>query len=240
MTADSKDERLSRGPRPCGPSSRPDPPGSPGLSDDPVEESACRDLTSQTDAALIRRLAVVIRDSNDAVTVHDLQGNILAWNRGAERMYGYTEAEALEMNITQIVPPDKEIQAMAYLKCIASDEIVESLETQRICKDGKILDVWLVLTCLRDDSGAIDSVATTERDITEIKNELRRRETEVKTLRGLLPICASCKEIRDDKGYWHQIESYIADHSEAEFSHGICPKCAERLYPEFGPYKNNG
>jgi PAS domain S-box-containing protein len=194
----------------------------------------------QTDAALIRRLAVVIRDSNDAVTVHDLQGNILAWNRGSERMYGYTEAEALEMNITQIVPPDKEIQGMAYLKCIASDEIVESLETQRICKDGKILDVWLVLTCLRDDSGAIDSVATTERDITEIKNELRRRETEVKTLRGLLPICASCKEIRDDKGYWHQIESYIADHSEAEFSHGICPKCAERLYPEFDPHKNNG
>ncbi|MCG2752321.1 MAG: hypothetical protein L6301_10780 [Desulfobacteraceae bacterium] len=61
--------------------------------------------------------------------------------------------------------------------------------------------------------------------------------TKVKLLGGLLPICASCKKIRDDKGYWNQIESYIKDHSEAEFSHGICPECAEKLYPEFSPYK---
>jgi hypothetical protein len=56
---------------------------------------------------------------------------------------------------------------------------------------------------------------------------------EVRTLRGILPICAKCKNIRDDKGYWSQIESYIRDHSEAEFSHGICPACAKKLYPEF-------
>ena len=55
---------------------------------------------------------------------------------------------------------------------------------------------------------------------------------EVKTLSGLLPICASCKNIRDDKGYWAQMEVYISDHSGAIFSHGICPDCAEKLYPE--------
>ncbi len=53
----------------------------------------------------------------------------------------------------------------------------------------------------------------------------------IKTLRGLMPICASCKKIRDDKGYWNQIEEYIRDHSDAEFSHGICPECAVKLYP---------
>jgi len=53
---------------------------------------------------------------------------------------------------------------------------------------------------------------------------------ENKSLKGLLPICANCKKIRDDKGYWNQIESYIQEHSEAEFSHGICPECAENLY----------
>jgi hypothetical protein len=53
----------------------------------------------------------------------------------------------------------------------------------------------------------------------------------LQTLNGLLPICASCKKIRDDKGYWTQIELYIRDHSQAEFSHGICPDRAERLYP---------
>ncbi|MGD9365722.1 MAG: hypothetical protein PVH87_08515 [Desulfobacteraceae bacterium] len=54
----------------------------------------------------------------------------------------------------------------------------------------------------------------------------------MKVLQGLLPICASCKKIRDDRGYWNQIESFISEHSEAEFSHGICPACAEKLYPD--------
>jgi AmiR/NasT family two-component response regulator len=63
--------------------------------------------------------------------------------------------------------------------------------------------------------------------------ELEAALAQVKTLRGLLPICAACKKIRDDKGYWHQVEVYIRDHSEAEFSHGICPDCARRLYPDY-------
>ena len=65
---------------------------------------------------------------------------------------------------------------------------------------------------------------------------VRRREKaleDVKVLRGFLPICASCKKIRDDQGYWNQIEHYIHEHSEADFSHSICPDCARRLYPEF-------
>jgi len=62
--------------------------------------------------------------------------------------------------------------------------------------------------------------------------ELKDALSKVKTLSGLLPICASCKKIRDDRGYWNQIESYIRDHSEAEFSHSICPECAKKLYPE--------
>jgi hypothetical protein len=56
----------------------------------------------------------------------------------------------------------------------------------------------------------------------------------VKKLSGLLPICAACKNIRNDCGYWEHIETYIREHSEAEFTHSICPACAERLYPEYG------
>jgi hypothetical protein len=63
--------------------------------------------------------------------------------------------------------------------------------------------------------------------------QLHKALDEVKTLSGFLPICASCKNIRDDKGYWNQIEAYISKHSEAEFSHGICPECLEKFYPEF-------
>jgi hypothetical protein len=56
---------------------------------------------------------------------------------------------------------------------------------------------------------------------------------EIKVLRGFLPICASCKKIRDDEGYWHQLEVYVTKHSEAEFSHGICPDCMRKLYPKY-------
>jgi len=76
-----------------------------------------------------------------------------------------------------------------------------------------------------------------QRKIAEQKREKTLREREialedVRVLRGLLPICASCKKIRNDQGYWVQIEGYIRDHSEAEFSHGICRECAKKLYSE--------
>jgi len=67
----------------------------------------------------------------------------------------------------------------------------------------------------------------------ELIVELRKTLAEVKTLSGLLPICAECKKIRDDKGYWNQLETYIHEHSEAVFSHSICPDCAKKLYPDF-------
>ncbi len=69
--------------------------------------------------------------------------------------------------------------------------------------------------------------------------QLQDALSEVKQLSGLLPICASCKKVRDDNGYWNQIELYIKDHSEAEFSHGICPDCAKKLYPDLDWKKNN-
>jgi PAS domain S-box-containing protein len=72
-----------------------------------------------------------------------------------------------------------------------------------------------------------------EEEREKLITELQKAMSEVKILSGLLPICSSCKKIRDDQGYWNQIESYIKEHSEAEFSHGICPECAKRLYSEF-------
>lgn len=63
--------------------------------------------------------------------------------------------------------------------------------------------------------------------------DLRDALAKVKTLSGFIPICASCKKIRDDQGFWNQIERYISEHSDAQFSHGICPDCMQRLYPDF-------
>jgi PAS domain S-box-containing protein len=95
---------------------------------------------------------------------------------------------------------------------------------------------------MRNPNGAITGCIGIALDITEQKQleeqrerlieELRNALTHIKTLRGLLPICAACKKIRDDRGYWTQIEQYIRAHSEAEFTHGICPECVKKLYPE--------
>ncbi len=93
-----------------------------------------------------------------------------------------------------------------------------------------------------DKKATIFAVAIIQ-DITERKRveeererlivELQEALAKIKTLRGLIPICAHCKKIRDDQGYWNQLEAYIQKHSEAEFSHGICDECAKQLYPEF-------
>jgi len=98
-----------------------------------------------------------------------------------------------------------------------------------------IAGIWLVtlqrLVSRRNRELAARKRADAAREtlIQELPEALDR----VKQLSGLLPICASCKKIRDDKGYWTQIEAYVRDHSEAEFSHGICPECEKKLYPEF-------
>jgi len=71
-----------------------------------------------------------------------------------------------------------------------------------------------------------------EREKEKLIAELTEALANIKQLKGLIPICASCKKIRDDEGYWNEVEAYIGQHSEAEFSHGICPDCAQKLYPE--------
>lgn len=123
------------------------------------------------DETRIRYLAAIVSDSNDAVTLLNLDGNIIAWNKGAERMYGYTKARALKMNISDMVPSWFKAQTLAMLKGIKSGMPGKSFETQRIAKDGRLLDVWLTVTRLTQN-GEDAAIATTERDITEHKEHL--------------------------------------------------------------------
>ena len=95
-----------------------------------------------------------------------------------------------------------------------------------------------VLTLAITNARNYEKLQQTEKEREKLISELQEALAKVKTLSGLPPICASCKKIRDDKGYWNQIESYIGKHSDAQFSHGICPDCARRLYPEF--FKGEG
>jgi two-component system CheB/CheR fusion protein len=110
----------------------------------------------------------VVKDSSDAITVQDFKGNIIEWNKGAEKMYGYSEDEALKMNIIDTIPKDRRKEALAFLEKVQKQDI-ESFETQRLTKDGRTLDVWMTVTRMVDNHGKPTAIATTERDITGYK-----------------------------------------------------------------------
>jgi hypothetical protein len=88
---------------------------------------------------------------------------------------------------------------------------------------------------LKDMNDKLSSLSGEQR---ELIAKLQDALANIKTLKGLLPICASCKKIRDDKGYWSQIEVYVRDHSDAEFSHGLCPDCARKYFDEISSLKS--
>lgn len=93
----------------------------------------------------------------------------------------------------------------------------------------QVAEISVELSLARQE---IERRVEAERERDSVIEKLQKSLSEVKTLRGFLPICASCKRIRDDKGYWNQVEVYIREHSDAEFSHGICPDCAGKIYPD--------
>jgi two-component system CheB/CheR fusion protein len=109
------------------------------------------------------RLAVVVRDAFDAITVQDLTGRTLAWNPGAVRMYGWTEAEALSMNVRDRIPPALQKEALARVHQLSQAEVLEPYHTQRITKRGTVVEVSLTSTALVNEDGHMYAIATTER-----------------------------------------------------------------------------
>jgi hypothetical protein len=97
---------------------------------------------------------------------------------------------------------------------------------------GLLLFVFFSVYLGKLESQIIDYQNNLELTVKDRTRELTDALSEIKTLRGIIPICSNCKEIRDDEGMWSQIETYISDHSEAEFIHGICPNCEKKLYPD--------
>ena len=130
----------------------------------------------------------------------------------------------------KLIKIEPELKRDNQIKCdfCLADEAMESGKSERkeVEIEGTIWDTWWVPV---DETTYLHYAM----DITEIRRtqkDLEEAQKEVKTLKGMLPICSLCKKIRDDSGYWNQLETYISTHSEAEFSHGICPNCMEEIY----------
>ena len=118
------------------------------------------------DSEALRRLAVVVRNSRDAILVQDMEGRILAWNPGAEKMYGWSEAEALAMNVGDLIPASGREQALAVIRQQCKAGVLEPQSQRRITKDGRTLKVSLIVSALVNEAGETYAIATTERTAT--------------------------------------------------------------------------
>ena len=113
----------------------------------------------------LRRLAVVVRDSHDAVLVQAMDGRIMAWNPAAVKTYGWSEAEALTMNIRALIPEDERERSLAKVHEVANSETLAPYRAQRLTKDGRIIELWLTAAALVDECGHPYAIATTERAV---------------------------------------------------------------------------
>jgi PAS domain S-box-containing protein len=176
---------------------------------------------------------------NDFVSVHDINMKIVMVNKSLSDFLKKDADELLGQNCYEIMHGTKE----PWPQCPHLEAMKNGKTTTREINDPHIGRPLLV-TCSPyfDEKGVLIGTVHVARDISQQKLAEEDREkliaklqnalSKVKQLSGFLPICASCKKIRDDHGYWKQIELYIRDHSEAEFSHSICPDCVKKLYPD--------
>lgn len=129
-----------------------------------------RDITEIKQVEEIRNyLATVVKQSNDAIYLHDNEGKIISWNEGAEKIYGYSENEALQMSVWNIIPGYLQNSMQEILNSITRGEKILSLETKRITKHGKVIDVLFSATAIMDQYNNLKSIAITEQEITQQK-----------------------------------------------------------------------
>lgn len=182
----------------------------------------------------------------EGIYVKNYDGSLLFMNKEAERITGWTFEELKDENIhnkihhrmNAVPEPIENCKLIEIFKTGVKFYSTDLIFTR---KDGSEFPISVISSPIFEGEKIV-SVVTAFSDITERKQlemekeslikELQQSLETIKTLHGILPICASCKKIKDDKDNWTQIEEYITSHTEADFSHGICPECAKKLYPE--------
>jgi two-component system, cell cycle sensor histidine kinase and response regulator CckA len=185
--------------------------------------------------ASARYLATIVESSDDAIFGMKLDGTVVSWNRAAERTYGFRAGEIIGRNVSILYPDERLDELIDTMERIKRGDHVGRAETARVRKGGLLVPVSVTISPMKNGDGKISGASVIARDITSRKREecerikliqeLTDALSRAKTLVGLLPICANCKRIRDDSGYWQQVEAYISEHSDAVFTHGICPEC---------------
>ncbi len=189
-------------------------------------------------------LSGILETTNALIAVLDAGGRILRLNHAIEYLTGYSTIDAVGTCFWELllVPEERRVFSSRFEQPLLPGSPFEA-QTRLRSGSGREYQVLWSSSAILNDDGATEFILVTGVDITALKEAEQEKEklildlqaalANVKTLSGLLPMCASCRKIRDDTGYWQQVEDYIRTHSDADFTHGICPDCALRLYPEF-------
>jgi len=213
-----------------------------------VNEQLQKDIADRETAeeALLeseKRYRMLYESAGDAIFILDTEGGkagqIISANKAAADMHGYTAGELLTLNIRDLDTLDAAKDAPKRIERMLKGEWLKTEMTHRK-KDGTVFPVEVNAGLLELENHKY--ILAFDREITERKLAEQEREElvlnlqealdNVKTLRGLLPICAWCKKVHDDKGYWKKVETYIEEHSDALFTHSMCPECLKKKDPE--------
>jgi len=174
----------------------------------------------------------VLRESGQ-----DLPFIIVSGKIGEDTAVGAMKAGAhdyiLKGNLARLVPAiERELKdaETRRQRRLADETLKRAYEELEVKIDERTVELRETNEALKSE---IERRKAIQHEREALIDDLKKALAEIRTLSGLLPICSSCKKIRDDMGYWRQIEEYISKHSEAEFTHGLCPSCAKKLYPEY-------
>jgi PAS domain S-box-containing protein len=176
----------------------------------------------------------------------DADHNYVDVNKKAVELFGYSREEFLQLNVLDVIPSSQAYRSNTEFERLKENGKYEKFTGKQKTKDGRWLDIEVNSSIIMSNGKVIGS-RDIVRDITDRMKAEEERESmivdlkkafeEIRTLKGILPLCSFCKKIRNDKGEWKSVDVYIHEHSEADITHTVCPSCMKKHYPKYSKDK---
>lgn len=211
-------------------------------------QGSFQDITLRKEAEILlkeseKKYRALIEHSPLGICIINSDGIIVDCNPAFTFLLGYERGELLGKELADITDPeDMVIESRMLIALGEGEQSSFSIEKRYLCKNGGVVWANTTVAKIYDICGQglfyfgftedISRRKQMEKEREHLIEDLKKALAEIKELRGYIPICSNCKKIRDDEGYWQQVEEYISDRTDALFSHSLCPECSKKLYPD--------